>query len=467
MAQHPGDPEALTPRVEVDFGRARAGSLLERHGEVEDGSEYDDVVSIARHQGHLPAARLYPPAMRSKRAMSAAAAHARLTTPAIECEPLMVRFVVRRVLWALVTLVLVVTIAFFAVNLLLPYDFAVGLGQRQGAIEAIREQLGLDRPLVVQWLDFLWDFVRGDLGESYDGSRVSTVVWGTLPTTVAIFAVGGVVAYLLGEWFGRVVAWSRNRYFGAVSSVGSVLLFTAFPPWLVFVLVYFGTDRLFQVRSWFGLGPKPFEPVMGGPVLEVVAFGLVTAFVGGIVLRNWARRNDRRALGWLAVPLGLAAFVASLIALGIWAEAIEVMLWPSAVMATVGLVLIAFGESMLVMRAGVSAEMTEDYVFTARAKALPERLIRDRHVAPNAVLPAISRLITSVPYLLSGLIIIERELNVGGVASLFFSAIESGNVPIIIGILAVVGIIGLVLRIVLDMIQAVIDPRIRAEGEPA
>jgi ABC-type dipeptide/oligopeptide/nickel transport system permease component len=65
------------------------------------------------------------------------------------------------------------------------------------------------------------------------------------------------------------------------------------------------------------------------------------------------------------------------------------------------------------------------------------------------------------------LIIIERELNVGGVASLFFSAIESGNVPIIIGILAVVGVIGLVLRIVLDMIQAVIDPRIRAEGEPA
>lgn len=379
----------------------------------------------------------------------------------------MVRFVLGRVLWALVTLVLVITIAFFAVNLLLPYDFAVNLGQRPRAIEAIREQLGLDRPLVVQWLEYLWGFVRGDLGESYDGIRVSTLVWSTIPTTVTIFAVGGMVAYLLGEWVGRVVAWNRNRYFTAASSTGSVLLFTAFPPWLVFVLVYFGTDRVFRVRSWFGLDPKPYSPVPGGPALQVVAIGLVIALIGGIVLRSWAKRHARRALGWVALPVGMAAFVASLLALGVWAEAIDLMLWPSAVMATIGLVLIAFGESMLVMRAGVSAEMTEDYVFTARAKALPERLIRDRHVAPNAVLPAISRLITSVPYLLSGLIIIERELHLGGVASLFFSAIESGNVPIIIGILAIVGIIGLVLRVVLDSIQAVIDPRIRIEGQPA
>jgi ABC-type dipeptide/oligopeptide/nickel transport system permease component len=111
--------------------------------------------------------------------------------------------------------------------------------------------------------------------------------------------------------------------------------------------------------------------------------------------------------------------------------------------------------------------MTEDYVFTARAKALPERSIRDRHVAPNAVLPAIARLITSVPYLITGLIIIERELHLNGVASLFFEAIESGNTPIIIGILTVVGLLGLVLRIVLDAIQATIDPRIRIEGEAA
>ncbi|MEX0825244.1 MAG: ABC transporter permease [Acidimicrobiia bacterium] len=379
----------------------------------------------------------------------------------------MTRFVLRRVLWAVVTLMLVASIAFFAVNLLLPFDFAVGVGQRPRAIEAIREHLGTDRPLVVQWLDYMANFVRADLGESYDGERVSTLVASVLPTTVAIFAVGGMVAYLVGEWIGRVVAWSRNRFFSGASSAGSVLLFTAFPPWLVFLLIYFGTDRLFQVRGWFGLDLMPYGPVPEGPLLNVLAVGLVAAFVGGILLRGWARRNDRRVLGMLAIPIGLAAFVTSLLSLGVWAAAIDLLLWPSAVMATIAIVLIAFGESMLVMRAGVSAEMTEDYVFTARAKALPERSIRDRHVAPNAVLPAISRLVTSVPYLITGLIIIERELRLNGVASLFFQAIESGNTPIIIGILTIVGLLGLVLRIALDAIQATIDPRIRIEGEAA
>ena len=81
------------------------------------------------------------------------------------------------------------------------------------------------------------------------------------------------------------------------------------------------------------------------------------------------------------------------------------------------------------------------------------------------MIPAIARLITSVPYLIAGLIIIERELRLDGVANRFFEAIEAADVPIIVGILVAVGLIGLVLRIVLDMIQAQIDPRLRTEGQ--
>jgi peptide/nickel transport system permease protein len=168
----------------------------------------------------------------------------------------------------------------------------------------------------------------------------------------------------------------------------------------------------------------------------------------------------------LAIPAGLVGFAFGLVASGAWTDAVDRMLWPSALTATLALILIAFGESMLVMRAGVTAEMAEDYVVTARAKALPERLIRDRHIAPNAVLPTLSRLFTSVPYLISGLVIIELSSGTYALGSLFFYAIESGNVPIIIGIIAVVGVIGLALRIALDIVQAIIDPRIiRASGE--
>jgi len=376
----------------------------------------------------------------------------------------MVRFFTKRVVWAVVTILLVVTIAFFAVNWLLPYDFAVAVGQRPRAVEAIREQLHLNRPLVVQWLDYMSHLVRGDLGMSYDGDRVTSVVAEALPTTVAIFAVGGLIAYLLGEWVGRVVAWHRSRIVGGGATSFSVLAFTAFPPWLIFLLTYFLTERLFDVRGWFGLKPKPYGGVPPELPLGLVAFGLLAALAAGILLRNWARRHDRRALAALALPAVVPGLLLAFYSLGLWTDAIDTLLWPSLIMAAAGLVLIAFGETMLVMRAGVTSEMEEDYVFTARAKGVPDRVIRDRHVAPNAVLPALSRFLTSVPYLLSGLIIIERELRLHGLASVFFDAIENGNVPIIIGALVVVALIGLALRIVLDVIQAVMDPRVRLGG---
>ena len=384
------------------------------------------------------------------------------------------RYVTKRVLSAIATLLVVVTVAFFAINMLLPYDFAITLGQREDAAQSIREVLGTDRPLIAQWADYMWGLLHGNLGVSFDdfgywtaGAPTDGVrgeILTVLPSTMAIFAVGGVVAYLLGEWLGRAVAWNRSRTLRASASSLSVLAFTSFPPWLVFLLTYFFTERLFQVRSVFGLGPVAYGPTPEGPLLGVLAFGLTIALAGGIVLRAWARKNGRRLLAIAALPLGLGALVVALLSLGVWAEAIDNLTLPSAVMATAAIVLIAFGEIMLVMRAGVSAEMTEDYVFTARAKGLPERLIRDRHVAPNAVLPAMSRFITSVPYLITGLIIIERELRLHGVASLFFTAIEDGNIPVIMGILVVVGIIGLVLRVCLDVAQAVMDPRLRIQG---
>ncbi len=379
----------------------------------------------------------------------------------------MVRFVLRRTLWSLVTLLLVATIAFFAVNLLLPYDFAVGAGQRPGAIAAIREQLGLDRPLWVRWLDYIWHLARGDLGRSFRGEPVTAMVWKVLPTTVSIFAVGGIIAYLLGEWFGRWVAWSRSRVLRATSSTVSVLAFTAFPPWLVFLLVFYGSDRLTDLRTLVGLEPYSTGARSGDRLLLVMAAGLVGALVAGIVLRGWARRHEQWVLAPAAFPIALAGFGLVLAALGMWHRGLDQLLWPSAVWATVALVVIAFGESMLVMRAGMTNEMSEDYVFTARAKGVPERVIRDRHVGRNAILPVISRVITSVPYLISGLIIIERQLSVDGVASLFFRAIESADVPVILGILMVVGVVGLILRIVLDAIEAAMDPRIRIEGQAA
>lgn len=135
--------------------------------------------------------------------------------------------------------------------------------------------------------------------------------------------------------------------------------------------------------------------------------------------------------------------------------------------AAVAVMLIAFGEVAMVMRAGMDDELDEDYVTTARAKGVPDVSIRDRHAARNAVLPLLSRAIIGVPYLLSGLIIIERELQLSGVSWVFFDAVSRVDVPLIIGVLVIIGALVLALRLILDVIHAALDPRVRMAGDGA
>jgi peptide/nickel transport system permease protein len=83
------------------------------------------------------------------------------------------------------------------------------------------------------------------------------------------------------------------------------------------------------------------------------------------------------------------------------------------------------------------------------------------------VLPTLSRFLTGVPYLLTGLIILEREFRLGGLSSLFFVSIEEANTPLIIGTLLMMGVIGVAARVVLDVLHFTLDPRIRVPGEAA
>jgi peptide/nickel transport system permease protein len=113
------------------------------------------------------------------------------------------------------------------------------------------------------------------------------------------------------------------------------------------------------------------------------------------------------------------------------------------------------------MRAGMDAERTEDYVLTGRAKGLTERAVRDRHVARNVMAPVLAGSFLSFPTVLAGMIIVEYELEMEGLSSVLFSAIEFQDVPVIMGVLVVLGLIGVGFRLVTDFTIAVLDPRLR------
>lgn len=113
------------------------------------------------------------------------------------------------------------------------------------------------------------------------------------------------------------------------------------------------------------------------------------------------------------------------------------------------------------MRASVLDTMHEPYIITARAKGLPDHVVRDRHVTRNAILPVLSALLIRLPILLTGAVMIEQSLDWEGIGTTLFFAVGRQDIFVVMGLILVIGTISLVTRIILDIVHAALDPRIR------
>jgi peptide/nickel transport system permease protein len=393
-----------------------------------------------------------------------------------ESGPGLLAFLFRRAVASVISLVVFVTGLFFLIDLLIPYDNAA---------------IGTGESVTGRFVDYMAGLARGDLGQSYSGAPVVGLISEALPTTLLIFATGGILAYLLGSWLGRVVEWRRGRIQGGLATAVGLVLYTMFPPLLIFLLVYFGRDPLLSARSAMGLPSDSlvvFRDV-GFDEARLVSFGgqalLVTLLVA-LVVRAFGRRRGWRLLPALVLPAALLGMVLAIARLGVGQQALDVFLFRSSreveigagspILAVVAFLLVAFGEVMFVWRAGIADERSDDYVLTARAKGVPEHLVRDRHVARNVALPVLARSFAALPFLLTGLIIIEYQVQIGscalsqgaecvywsgGLSTTLFNAVRSADTPVIVGVLVTMGVLLLVLRLVAETAQAALDPRIR------
>jgi len=154
-----------------------------------------------------------------------------------------------------------------------------------------------------------------------------------------------------------------------------------------------------------------------------------------------------------------AAWVASWSLMGIYPYAVDIA--RAAALPLVGYVLLSFGEIMLVMRTTMLDVMHEQYVHTARAKGLPDYAVRDRHVARNAILPVLSGLVVRLPYLLTGAVMLERALHWEGLGTELFLAVGLQNIVLVMGLILVIGVISLAARLLLDILQVWLDPRLQ------
>jgi peptide/nickel transport system permease protein len=396
--------------------------------------------------------------------------------------PWFVSFLGRRLVWALVTLIIFLTAVFFFVQVWVPYTWATQFLQGGGAaFDAAMEAAGLNRPLVERYADFIGGLARLDLGTSFNGQPVFDLIREALPVTLMVFITGTVIGWVLGELLGRIGTWSRRPFSGAGLSVLGVLSATIFPPFLVFILVHWLRGPLLEAREAMGLPTDSLalwrDAVSGQPgalnpadVRWLIALGLCAALVVALVVRAHGRRHQLPLVEGLAIPFAFLGVGVGIWLSGLGPHALDLLYRAdigattgrgTPALAIAGVVFLSFGQVMLVMHAGMEAEKSEDYVLTGRAKGLTERAVRDKHVARNVLAPVLAGSFLTFPTILAGMIIVEYELEMQGLSSVLFDAIEFQDIPVIMGVMVVLGLIGIGFRLATDVTIAILDPRQR------
>ncbi|WP_204964742.1 ABC transporter permease [Microbacterium dextranolyticum] len=307
---------------------------------------------------------------------------------------------------AAISLVMVILLGFFAFKILPGDPVARIARERQMSAEQIaqlREQLGLDKPLLQQFWDYLGNVFTLNFGESYVyKTSVSSLIGQYFWNTILLTGTSAVIAIALGLWLGQRAGWRHGSMFDRVTSGISLVLWSVPTFWLALLLlmVFGGT------LHWFPTGGMTSPDPPGGfaDVLDV--------------------------LSHMVLPV-------------------------------LTMVAVVYAQYVMVMRASVIEEMNADYITTARAKGLRDDLVRTRHVVPNALLPAVTLVFMHIGGLIAGAVTVEAVFSWPGLGKLTFEAISGPDLPLLQGTFVVFSAIIIVMNLLADLVYRQLDPRVR------
>lgn len=298
---------------------------------------------------------------------------------------------------------LVATIVFLAIYLV-PGDPAELLLSQGGAapdpaiVEDLRDQLGLNRPVLEQYLHSMAGLLRGDLGYSMmDGAPIAGEIATRLPRTLELIGAAALISVLIGVSTGTLAAVGAGGAF----------------------------DRIASALAGLGLAVPVF--VVGTLAILLFAQSLRLVPAGGFIP---FAQDPAQHLTLLLMPAGTIA---------------------------VGLSAIMFR----VTRSAVLEVTLRDYVRTARAKGLSFRRILTRHILRNALIPVVTVLALNLGTLLGGTVLVEYVFNWPGLSGLLVDAVNGRDYPAVVGVVLVISILFVTLNFVVDVLYAVLDPRVR------
>ena len=387
------------------------------------------------------------------------------------------RYILRRMAQILVTLFIFQTLLFVILTAM-PGDVTNQMLNNPDIPPEVaaetRRALGLDDPVLVQYGRWWRNFARGDLGVSFSEypKPVTDIIKERIPRTLTLFLTATLVQFIIGFGLGRVLAWQRGGLFEYGSTLVGVALYTVFTPWFGLMMIFIFGARL----RWLPLG-KFLDPVLWSQA-EIPGLAS-TASKGNYVFVRMLLTATVVAILWL-VLLGVtrrlnraqrqrAMQVGTITAMGgavlLWAfSQIGLLAWDIVkhmILPVMTVTLVGFGRTMLTTRQTMLETLGEDYIQTARAKGLPESVVRDRHAARNAMLPVVTGLIIGLPYTLSGGIVTETIFSWPGMGLTLLTATNAEDVPLVMGALSFIGVLALASHLVADIAYAFLDPRIR------
>ena len=381
----------------------------------------------------------------------------------------MTGYLVRRAGQMALTLFLIITLAFFLVQAQ-PGDYAsfyvLDPDLPPDAREKIRASFGLDKPLWEQYLIHLKNAVTGNFGVSFGHfpRPVMDVLVERVPRTAVLFLSATVLSFYLGFFLGKAIAWRRGGLLEYTATISGATLFTVFTPAFALMMIWVFAFRL----GWLPVG-KFLDPLVWrhAEVTANLVFGrmLLTAalFTLFAFLVLYAlKKTGRVSLGRWAMPLIALGGVVTLIIWslsGIGGLALDILKHMVLPIAT--LTLISFAGTMLLTRNSMLETVREDYVMAARAKGLPEKLVRDRHAARNALLPVVTSLVYSLIFAIDGSVIIEGVFSWPGTGLTLLQAVRTEDLPLVMGSMVFIGLFSLLAHVIVDVLYVYLDPRIR------
>ena len=304
---------------------------------------------------------------------------------------------------------------------------------------------GLDRPIPVQFGIYMRNILSGDFGDSIRFSRPVTVILvERLPLTIELSLIALTIATLVGIPLGVISATRRNSAADVTTMIGANIGVSMPVYWLGLMLAYLFALVLKDTPFWLppsgrlsaGLVAIPFYEVWGLGITPESTLYPILEFISNMYIFNSLITFDWEVLG----------------------DAVQHMILPAVALATIPLAIIA-----RMTRSSMLEVLRQDYVRTARAKGVVERLVTRKHAFRNALLPIVTIIGLQLGTLFAGAVLTESIFGLAGVGRMLFESITARDYPVVQAFTIVIAIIYVFANLVVDISYVFIDPRVKLD----